>query len=227
MAFVYWIRKPEHVDMFSEGYVGVTRKTVEERFVEHKHRAATKAIEYSNISRAIQNYGAENLIVSTILSADTVYCFEVELKLRPEPFIGWNMSVGGGPAVVGYVPTEQKKLNHSEFMKKWWKDNPDHDHSNKGRPGKKVDFTEEWRQKIVDGKFYNLPFRSPWWAKAEFYYEDYLSGLTHTIAQKKNNLKPGQLFHMWKRFKSGWNPNEDLRWKDTLKRYLEEANNGS
>lgn len=32
-ACVYWVRLPEHTDMFSEGYVGVTRKGLDERYV--------------------------------------------------------------------------------------------------------------------------------------------------------------------------------------------------
>ena len=34
MAVVYWIHLPEHTDMFSEGYIGVT-ENIKRRYYEH------------------------------------------------------------------------------------------------------------------------------------------------------------------------------------------------
>lgn len=219
MAEVYWIHLPEHTDMFSEGYIGVTKYTAKKRFAQHRERSSSSDLQ--NICKAIRKYGAENLIAETIVIAELDYCFNVESKLRPKPFIGWNIAIGGGSPNVGYKPSEEKKKAHSEMMKQWWVDNPDHDHSNKGRPGISRPRTDDHQSRIVEGKFYNLPFRYPWWANTELYYEDFVSGLSYTYAQQKNGLKVRQLFNMWQRFESGWIPSEDQRWKEVIQRYKE------
>lgn len=222
MAEVYWIHLPEHTDVFSQGYVGVTKYTSQERFNQHKQRAASS--DYQNISKAIRKYGHENLLVDTLLIAEMDYCLDIEMKLRPSPFVGWNIAVGGrGVLVEPYKRTEESKLAHSERMKKWWRDNPDHDHSNKGRKGVARPRSPEHQALIAEGKFYNLPFRSPWWINAEHYYQDFLSGITYSYAQKKHGLKIGQLVCMWRRFADGWVPSEDPRWADTVKRYKEDC----
>lgn len=116
MAFVYWIRKPEHVDMFSEGYIGVTTKSVDKRFRLHCQLAfSQKDSRKSIVHKAILSYGPEALIVETLLIADRDYCYEVESKLRPEEMIGWNVKAGGymAPADV-----EAKRLKLSEQSKK-------------------------------------------------------------------------------------------------------------
>lgn len=86
---IYWIRLPEHTDVRSEGYIGVTNNPVS-RFNDHKScRAKT------HLSHAIKKYGWDNLIKEVILVADKLYCFMMEEKLRPTEHIGWNILKGG------------------------------------------------------------------------------------------------------------------------------------
>ena len=87
---LYWIRLPEHTDMFTQGYVGVSRN-IKKRWNEHQKRPSN-----IHLKRAIAKYGWDNLIKQVILIADEAYCFLIEAKLRAEKQIGWNVTNGGG-----------------------------------------------------------------------------------------------------------------------------------
>lgn len=108
MACLYWIRKPEHTDIFSEGYVGVTKHTAEERYREHLVKAKGSQ-KNTKVARAIKKYGSV-LIVETIVISDIDYVIDLENKLRPQKNIGWNIHVGGlyqNKDV--FVPEERRK----------------------------------------------------------------------------------------------------------------------
>ena len=92
---VYWIHAPHHGDMFTEGYIGVS-KDANKRW-NYGHRWAQKNKRHDNaiLSNAINKYGWDNLIKEVVLVADSEYCYDIESKLRPEQLIGWNIAVGG------------------------------------------------------------------------------------------------------------------------------------
>jgi len=81
---VYWIRLPEHTDITKEGYVGITNN-FEVRMHQHRENERNKKV-FENFDKAI---------CSIILIGDRSYCREVEQKLRPKPYIGWNNAIGG------------------------------------------------------------------------------------------------------------------------------------
>jgi len=87
---VYWIRHPEHTNMFAEGYIGVS-KNVNKRFNQHKKRPTNPHLKY-----AIKKYGWDNLIKEVILIADEAYCLMIETALRLNDGAGWNVVKGGG-----------------------------------------------------------------------------------------------------------------------------------
>ena len=87
---VYWIRKPEHTDMTSEGYIGVTSRYTR-RLWEHLTLDGNRHLKF-----AIDKYGWDNLVKSQIVIAEENYCLDLERKLRPENDIGWNCVMGGG-----------------------------------------------------------------------------------------------------------------------------------
>ena len=87
---VYWLRLPEHTDMFAEGYVGVSSKS-KLRWNQHFVRK-----ENAHLKNAIQKYGWDNIVKQVILISDRDYCLDIEKKLRPTSSIGWNIAVGGG-----------------------------------------------------------------------------------------------------------------------------------
>ena len=91
-SVVYWIHKPEHTDIFTEGYVGITNKQVSKRWYHHKLDARQDGS--LPVHRAINKYN--DIIFEVILATDhREYCQEIEKKLRPTINIGWNVAQGG------------------------------------------------------------------------------------------------------------------------------------
>lgn len=85
---VYWIHKQEHVDIKSEGYVGIT-KNLTKRISEHRGGN-------SIIGKALRKY-KDDLIIEIVrgsISVDEALCMEKDL--RPKELIGWNICTGGG-----------------------------------------------------------------------------------------------------------------------------------
>lgn len=92
MYCVYWIHLPNHTDITSQGYVGITSRSerAELRLYEHRIQRTNQ-----HLSNAFDLYG--NTIIQTILvKGSKEYCLEIEKKLRPNNHIGWNIAPGGG-----------------------------------------------------------------------------------------------------------------------------------
>jgi group I intron endonuclease len=87
---VYWIHHPEHTDMFSQGYIGISC-SVKKRWTDHKNRGHNR-----HLTNAIAKYGWDNLVKQVILVSDESYCLDIESKIRPDSSIGWNIVAGGG-----------------------------------------------------------------------------------------------------------------------------------
>ena len=92
MAVVYWIRKGEHSDIMSEGYIGVTKKSAIERFTEHGYEVSGGS-QYP-VHRAMRKYGS-SIILETISEGTIDYCYSLEGELRSSQGLGWNLAVGG------------------------------------------------------------------------------------------------------------------------------------
>lgn len=109
---VYWIHLPEHTDMFSQGYVGITVKTVEHRYAQHTQNTKHKT-KRNTINNAINKYG-DRLICEKVLEGSVEYCRGIENKLRPLPNIGWNISIGGDlPPMTGRKHSEESRTKMS------------------------------------------------------------------------------------------------------------------
>lgn len=106
---VYWIKKPEHTDMRTEGYIGISND-VGRRFQEHKYGR-------SIVSKAIRKYTNVELVVLDILDLDSA--LDLEKQLRPGPFIGWNQVEGGGipPSRAGSTASEETRKKQSAAHK--------------------------------------------------------------------------------------------------------------
>lgn len=108
MSSVYWIHHPEHTNMFSQGYIGVS-KDLKKRWSDHAKRTGN-----THLLHAIKKYGWDSLVKEVILVADEAYCLMIEAKLRAEDKMGWNITKGGGmpPKVGGWnkgrkIPQEE------------------------------------------------------------------------------------------------------------------------
>jgi hypothetical protein len=93
---VYWIHHPEHTDMFSQGYIGVS-SNVRARWNRHKREAQNP-----HLGNAIKKYGWDTLVKRVLLIADEAYCLMIEAKLRAQDTIGWNIIKGGGKPPPAY-----------------------------------------------------------------------------------------------------------------------------
>lgn len=96
-ASVYWIHHKDHIDMFSQGYVGVS-KNIEARWFRHSRYS-----ENQHLKAAIKKYGWNNLVKEIVVIGEEKYCYELETKIRPSKQIGWNIAEGGAkPPITQY-----------------------------------------------------------------------------------------------------------------------------
>jgi predicted GIY-YIG superfamily endonuclease len=93
---LYWIRHKDHIDMFCQGYIGVSTN-IEARFQRH-----SKYSENQHLKSAIKKYGWDNLVKQIILVGEETYCYDLESKIRPNKQIGWNIAEGGSKPPTAY-----------------------------------------------------------------------------------------------------------------------------
>lgn len=86
---VYWIHQPDHTDIFTQGYVGISNN-IKARWNKHKQHPKNK-----HLQNVINKYGWDSLVKEVIIIADTLYCLDIESKLRSIKNIGWNIAEGG------------------------------------------------------------------------------------------------------------------------------------
>ena len=137
-CIVYWIHKPEELDIYNQGYVGITND-LQRRLKEHRRNGI---------------FDPTKMIAEVFLQGKREYCVEQEILLRPESNIGINKAPGGSipPDVTGIKRNEEtrrkmsisnvgmKGKNHSIESKLKMSN------SRKGKLGKP--HTEETKQKL-------------------------------------------------------------------------------
>lgn len=231
MAEVYWLRLPEHTDMFSEGYIGITSKTTKERFRTHLKEANRKDRKKYRIHNALAKY-KDIVIVETLVICDDDYAIDLEAKLRPDPKIGWNTVAGGQN--VKLLRDIKETLNHSEDSKKkmsdihkdLWIDNPDRLakrlNGRKSLPRPTDDDgnpTSFWNEK------YNRLRYEPRWSDADKFYDYFSSNVASvpSIVKQFNLLVEDRYWvtKMVRYFLGGWNPSQDALWLSEFKQQQE------
>lgn len=91
-SVVYWAHLPEHNDMWTQGYIGITKQPVMRRWLDHISHASTE--KHLPIYRALNKY--PNIVFDVIvIGQDREYCEQIERQLRPTVGIGWNINTGG------------------------------------------------------------------------------------------------------------------------------------
>ena len=91
--------------MFTQGYVGISKNTTQ-RFKNHVRQPTN-----THMANAIKKYGWDSLVKQIVLIGDKYYCLDIEKKLRPVDFIGWNQTSGGGNP-----PKPQKGRGKNHFV---------------------------------------------------------------------------------------------------------------
>jgi hypothetical protein len=125
---VYWIHLPQHININSEGYVGVSNNP-KRRLSEHLNDARTRNDKNSFFGRVLRKHKQE--ITQTIIFQGTEEgCYSLEEVLRPNRNIGWNANKGGSkpPTKEGWVPSDITKEKWSRaftgrVMSSSWKEN--------------------------------------------------------------------------------------------------------
>lgn len=227
-CIVYWIHLPEHTDIFSEGYVGITTKSLEKRFQQHRYQARKGGLHL--INKVVRKY-EEQLVVDTKIVSTLDYCLDIENKLRPEPFIGWNSSAGGKwvgksdyrtPEEVREKISESVKRTHQE--RPWLADN--HSKNMKGRT-----WTDERRlAKSVATKGNGADWENARADKSTWLRAEEIFNLFHHNAVKTQKelsdlscIPYPKLKRIFIKLKSNWNPLEDQKWLD-FKNTFQEGN---
>lgn len=119
-SIVYWIHRPCQKNIWSEGYVGITKLPAKQRLLYHLRDANRHNTPLAN---AIKKY--KDLIFEIILIADTRdYCGDIEAKIRPSMNIGWNIAKGGN-TLMSDAGTEASKKTYQQrrlasACKYWW-----------------------------------------------------------------------------------------------------------
>ena len=110
MYCVYWIRLPEHTDVSTEGYVGIT-KNLKERIRSHKKNRRKTVL-----TSAAKKYSWESFVVDVVYENLSLQeALSTEAALRPDQRIGWNCQRGGELGVEGsWYDIEQNRQKHSE-----------------------------------------------------------------------------------------------------------------
>jgi hypothetical protein len=117
-AIIYWIRLPEHTDIATQGYVGVS-KNPKSRWSQHLNAIQKKLHHNQHLTSAVSKYGWDNLVKETILQGDEEYCYTIENQYRPAKNIGWNIAAGGGRPPSSYTKAEYAEYLNSEEYKEW------------------------------------------------------------------------------------------------------------
>jgi group I intron endonuclease len=214
MAFVYWIRKPEHNDVTKDGYIGFTSNTVESRLKQHKKDSTREKCKNLPIYNAMRKYG-NLLIVETLVEGSDEYCLMIENKLRPDVKIGWNIKIGGDFGSLGVKASDEARLKMSI----------NRSGSKHYLYGKKL--SDEVKRKMSlsrGGKytFWKSPCASDLWLSASEIFSYMKENPTHGAVNtsKQFGVTENQMKTIHRKIRSGWNPNEDqeyLSWLEERK----------
>lgn len=214
VCFVYWIKRPCDTDIFTQGYVGIT-KNLKLRFNQHISKSKLK-----NTNHKLYNYMRKygDYIMVPILCADEDYCLSIENKLRPTRNIGLNHAIGG--------------INSSESISIALKNSNSRLNFGKQNKGRKLSELTKSKMrdshlKLDSSKWNNSQADMEIWKNADKYYDYYLKtvelcketrySFSTKIFVNLSELPASKIGSLIKAFKNGWNPNNDSDWLNKFK----------
>lgn len=212
MAKVYWIHLPEHTDMFSEGYVGVTERGINERMAENAYSAKAERVSCSELYSTFRERGRESLVVEVLVIAEVDYAFSIEEKLRPSPNIGWNIAAGGCRS--GKGRNKPKTESQKEYMRNLLTGTTRSERTREKMSESQILWNKENPRKVGVSNGANPRV----WGKADEIFTMYHLGHTQReICEKLSFEKLSNITQIWKQLKEGWNPMNDSSWTDRYK----------
>lgn len=211
---VYWIRKPEHTDMFSQGYIGITTGSLHNRLVAHKSTARKGAT--SIIAKALRKY--DDLLCNEIVIGPLWYCLDLERQLRPLPGIGYNSDVGGKIGRQEVPTKESTRLKLSEAVKKAYVLDPTLvERTGRKNKGKKHSEQTKAKLRLIErpSAWNNGASLVSTWIRAREVY-DYVQ--LHNCGHVKVAIHLGEpnwtFASLVRKIKSGWNPYLCPEWQE-------------
>lgn len=103
--YVYWIKRSSMTDPHNQGYVGVTTKSLNERFREHAKYTKRRSV----VAKAIELY--DDIVIVELYEGSEEQCLHIEESFRPDTGIGWNIAKGGG------LPTPMNEFKAAKISK--------------------------------------------------------------------------------------------------------------
>lgn len=215
---LYWIHLPAHTSFHTQGYIGITTKSINDRMSKHRHSTLKGGFP---INKAIRKYGFDNLVVDILYEGNDKFILSLERALRPSKSIGWNVVIGGGTTSKGNTHSEESKSKMRESRKLWLSDPANVEKVRLLRIGTKA--SAETRKKMsaaMRGKVCKWnkgnAVISNWIAALDLYVEMLPDNFSKSSVKYKSMPQPSQKY-MVKLFRNGWNPTTDLEylaWRD-------------
>lgn len=205
--YVYWIHLPEHTDITSQGYVGITKLDVKHRFELHKKAKPRKGMRHTVIMYALAKY-KDTVVIETLLEGSREYCLMIENKLRPDRGIGWNVAVGGSAPMLGVEVSDSTRKKLSAFQK-----------GRKHTPElRKINSEAQKRYRASLNPWDDPHTNSPVWLLAEQLYTDFktLEHFGRRSVSKRYDKPVDSVVKIVNKIKQGWIPSEDsdyCNWK--------------
>lgn len=227
--YLYWIRLPEHTDILSEGYIGVTGVSVETRFKKHVSSANTRDNRKGSriLINALIKYGYSSVIVETLVVGDRDYIYDLEYKLRPLERIGWNTIAGGVQSPASNPSVKERIGNSNRGKVRTHKCKKLLSEKLKGRVVSEV--TKQKMSKSRTGKSINRRPTKPWnhnrasevsiliWSNADILYLEWTClGKPKAAAFCSKLMLPAKkpVRTMVGMFFTGWIPRQDSEWEE-------------
>lgn len=101
------------VDMWSEGYIGMSTISARARWNAHRHSAKLECKSHLPIYRAFIKYGEDSLVMQVICAGPDDYITDLESKLRPTEGVGWNCAMGGQDPGKGRTHSPEERARRS------------------------------------------------------------------------------------------------------------------